>query len=125
MTKVKIAKIISMTFHPFIWIPLSLFIVSVKEFKTLFTMFPITLLILAFPFVLLWIFWIFVKKGFASNIYLTDKKERGRFIALISAILLPIFAACLLFFNLPKAITLIILLLLINIPLYFFLSRFV
>lgn len=111
-----------MTFHPFIWILLSLFIVAAKELKALPTMFPIMLLALAFPFVLLWIF---IKKGFASNIYLTDKKERKRFIALISVILLPIFVVSLLFLNLPKAIALIILLLLINMPLYFFLSHFV
>lgn len=126
MLKVKIAKIISIIFHPFICILLSLFIITIKEFQLrediLFTMLPILLLVLVFPFVLLWIF---IKKGFASNIYLTDKRERKRFIALISVILLPVFIASLLFLNLPKATTLIMLLLLINLPLYFFLSRFV
>lgn len=122
MSKVKIAKIISMTFHPFIWISFSLFIIAVKESKALFTVFPIALLVLLFPFGLLWIF---MKKGFASNVYLTDKKERKRFIALISIILLPIFIVSLLFLSLPKTISLIILLLLINTLLYLFLSRFI
>lgn len=122
MSKIQIAKIVSIIFHPFIWISLSFFIVAVKEFKTLFTVLPITLLVLAFPFALLGIF---IKKGLASNIYLTNKKERGRFIALISVILLPIFVVSLLFLNLPKSIILIMLLLLINMSLYFFLSHFV
>ena len=126
MSRVKVAKIISMTFHPFIWISFSLFIIAIKELPStknvLFTFLPISLLIIAIPSILLWIF---IKKGFASNAYLTDKKEREWFISLTFAILLPVFIACILFLNLPKTIILVMLLIFINIFIYLFLSRFI
>lgn len=125
MSKVKIAKIISIVFHPFIWISLGIFIVIIKELqliKDLSLIIPSILLLTLIPFALLWIF---IRRGFASNFYLTDKKERERFIAIIFVILLSISIASVLFLNLPKAIALTTLLLFVNVTLYFFLSRFI
>jgi membrane-associated phospholipid phosphatase len=122
----RLANIISLIFHPFVCVFLGLLVVFVKE-KASISSWAITipLILMLGSIVPVVILWNQRGRGLASNIYITDKRQRAQFGILVALVLLPIMILALLTTSIPHALRLIVYFFIVNGLVYIALLRFV
>lgn len=104
----QLADIISLMFHPFVWVFFSLVFVFSREYSSIpNSTFAISLILVLAGVVPTTFLWIQRKRGLVSNVYITDKRQRFQFGIFMVLMLLPILILTLRAPSIPSTVRLV------------------